>query len=147
MSDFRHGGCGVFAPLRGVRRSHHRPVAEPSPLPSAIAAAIDDLCRDLERYHVRQEQRLHLSECIAETDLLIEEAEDLGDAGGTGMPPEWRVRLDGLARRLPAEVAASLDAGGEPCLLVDRLFAVEEKLYRLRLGEWARAFEQGRRTT
>ena len=120
-------------------------MAEPTPLPSAIAAAIDDLCRDLERYHVRQEQRLHLSECIAEMDLLIEEAEDLSQSGGAGVPPEWRVRLDGLARRLPADVAVGLDAAVEPSLLVDRLFAVEEKLYRLRLGEWAKAFEQGRR--
>src|ERR1051326_4229332 len=120
---------------------HHLGVGEPLALPTAIAAAIDDLCRDLERYHVRREQRLHLTDCIASADLLIEDLEGLTLAGAAHPPADWEARLDDLAARLPDGVARRLDGTREPATLLDQLFAIEEDLYRLKLGEWARALD------
>src|SRR5215467_13190982 len=73
-------------------------------LSSAIAAALDDICQDLERYHVRQEQRLQLARCIAAADDLIEELQGLSLAG-SAVPPGWQSRLDRFVEALPAGVA------------------------------------------
>lgn len=110
-------------------------------LSSAIAEALDDMCEDLERYRARREQRLQLGRCIAAADRLIDELQGLSLAGGSEVPAEWQPRLDGFVGELPAGAALRLRSGTEPCRLLDEVFAIEERLFRLKLGEWARAFE------
>ncbi|HXM57001.1 MAG TPA: hypothetical protein VOB72_16495 [Candidatus Dormibacteraeota bacterium] len=113
-------------------------------LPSAIAAALDDMCEDLERFHARHEQRLQVTRCISAADELIEELESLSLAGQPAVPDVWQLRLDRFVASLPPGVAGELRAGGEPNRLLDQVFAIEERLFRLKLGEWAQAF--GRRS-
>jgi hypothetical protein len=108
------------------------------PLSSLIAAAIDEMCDDLERYHVRQEQRLNLTRCIAAADELIRDLEDLALAGETAVPAAWQPRLDRFASQLPIAAAEELSAGTPPTRLLDQDFDVEERLFALKLGEWAR---------
>ena len=110
-------------------------------LSSAIAQALDDMCRDLERYHARQEQRLQLTRCISAADQLIEELEGLSQAGGAEVPNAWQPRLDGFLDGLPAGVGGELHTGDHPNHLLDQVFAIEERLFRIKLGEWARAFQ------
>jgi hypothetical protein len=109
-------------------------------LSSAIAAALDDICQDLERWQARQEQRLQLARCIAAADELIEELEGLSLAGVVEVPLGWQSRLDRFVEGLPAGVAGDLRSGSEPNRLLDQVFAVEERLFRLKLGEWAQRF-------
>ena len=110
-------------------------------LSSAIAAAIDDMCPDLERYQARLQQRVHLSRCIAAADELIDELQGLDLAGEPAVPAAWQARLDRFADGLPPGVAGELQAGIEPARLLDHLFEIEERLFRLKLGEWALAAE------
>ena len=110
-------------------------------LSSAIAAALDDMCQDLERFHVRQEQRIQLARSIAAADALIEELEGLSLAGSTAVPSGWQARLDRFADCLPVGVAGDLRCGGEPNRLLDQVFAIEERLFRLKLGEWAQRYD------
>jgi hypothetical protein len=120
-------------------------VAEPATdvhLSSAIAAALDDMCQDLERYQARQEQRLQLARCIAAADELIEELEGLSLAGAAEVPAGWQPRLDRFVESLPAGVAGDLRSGAEPNRLLDQVFAIEERLFRLKLGEWAQRFDR-----
>jgi hypothetical protein len=144
MRDFPHIGCGVFAVRAGASGRDHLSVAQPATearLSSAIAAALDEICEDLERYHVRQEQRLQLARCIAAADELIEELEGLSLAGSAVVPPGWQARLDRFAGSLPVGVASGLQSGGEPNRLLDQVFAIEERLFRLKLGEWAQRYD------
>jgi len=110
-------------------------------LPSAIAAALDDMCQDLERFQARREQRLRLTRCISAADELIEELEGLSLAGRDQVPDAWQQRLDRFADALPAGVSGELRSGTEPNRLLDQVFAIEERLFRLKLGEWALAFD------
>lgn len=110
-------------------------------LPKAIAAALDDMCQDMERFQVRQERRKLLTRCIAAADELIGELEDLGMAGDDPVPARWQPRLDRFTGSLPPDVAGELRCGTRPTRLLDEVFAIEERLYRLKLGEWALAFE------
>jgi hypothetical protein len=110
-------------------------------LPSAIAAALDDMCEDLERFQARHEQRLRLTRCISAADELIEDLEGLTLAGRPVVPAEWQDRLDRFAGALPPGVAGDLRTDSEPDRLLDQVFAIEERLYRLKLGEWALAFD------
>jgi hypothetical protein len=118
-------------------------MAEPGArlLSSAIAAALDDMCQDLERYHARQERRLQLTRCISAADQLIEDLEALSLTGQPVVPGRWQSRLDRFVEGLPPGVAGELRTGTEPNRLLDQVFAIEERLFRLKLGEWARAFE------
>jgi hypothetical protein len=144
MRDFPHVRCAVFAVHAGAAGRDHVPVAQPATearLSSAIAAALDEICEDLERYHVRQEQRLQLARCIAAADELIEELEGLSLAGSTVVPSGWQARLDRFVEGLPAGVAGDLRTGGEPNRLLDQMFAIEERLFRLKLGEWAQRYD------
>jgi hypothetical protein len=144
MRDFPHIRCAVFAVHMRASRRDHLSVAQTATearLSSAIAAALDEICEDLERYHVRQEQRLQLARCIAAADDLIEELEGLSLAGSTSVPSGWQARLDRFAESLPAGVADELRSGGEPNGLLDQVFAIEERLFRLKLGEWAQRYE------
>jgi hypothetical protein len=127
-----------FSPsYRGRRGASIYRVAGPARLSSAIAAALDDMCRDLERH----EHRLQLARCIAAADRLIDELEGLSLAGETRVPAEWQARLDGFGQALPAGVSGRLRAGSETNRLLDEVFAIEERLFRLKLGEWARGYE------
>jgi hypothetical protein len=121
-------------------------VAEPAlrevQLSSAIAAALDDICRDLERYQARQEQRLQLARCIAAADELIEELEGLR-LSDSAVPPGWQPRLDRFVEALPPGVAGDLRSGGEPNRLLEEVFAIEERLFRLKLSEWAGRYPEG----
>jgi len=110
-------------------------------LSSAIAAALDDICQDLERYHVRHERRLQLGRCIAAADELIQELQILSLAGSPAVPPGWQMRLDRLARCLPDGVAGDLRTGCPPGRLLDQVFEIEERLFRLKLGEWAQRYD------
>ena len=110
-------------------------------LSSAIAAALDDICQDLERYQARQERRLQLMRCISAADQLIADLEGLSLGGQREVPGAWQPRLDHFVDGLPAGVTGELRSGSEPGRLVDQVFAIEERLFRLKLGEWARAFE------
>lgn len=112
-------------------------------LSSAIAAALDDMCEDLERYQVRQEQRLQLARCIAAADDLVEQLEGLSLAAVAEVPAAWQPLLDGFVENLPQGVAGDLRAGGDPNRLLDRVFEIEERLFRLKLGEWAQRFDPG----
>jgi hypothetical protein len=144
MRDFPHVRCAVFAVSAATPGRDDLPVAEPAAeahLSSAIAAALDEICEDLERYHVRQEQRLQLARCIAAADELIEELEGLSLAGSTTVPPGWQARLDRFVEGLPAGVAGRLRCGFEPNRLLDQVFAIEERLFRLKLGEWAQRYD------
>lgn len=107
------------------------------PLSSLIAAAIDEMCNDLERYQLRQTERLRLTYCIAAADELIEDLEGLSLAGQTAVPAAWQTRLDHFASQLPSGAAGELRAGVAPTCLLDQVFDVEERLFRLKLGEWA----------
>jgi hypothetical protein len=117
-----------------------KPAIDAQRLPSAIAAALDDMCEDLERVHARHEQRLQVTRCISAADELIEELEGLSLAGWIAVPDAWQPRLDRFVASLPPGVADQLRTGGEPNRLLDQVFAIEETLFRLKLGEWARAF-------
>ena len=145
MGDFPHARCAVFAVLATSREGHDLPVVEPASGPrqlsSAIAAALDDICLDLERYQVRQERRLQLARCIAAADELVEELEGLSLAGATAVPAGWRTRLDRFVEGLPPGVAGELRTGGSPGELLDRVFVIEERLFRLKLGEWAHRYD------
>jgi len=144
MRDFPHVRCAVFAVHEEASGRDHFIVAEPATearLSSAIAAALDEICEDLERYHVRQEQRLQLARCIAAADELIEELEGLSLAGSTAVPSGWQARLDRFADCLPVGVAGDLRCGGEPNRLLDQVFTIEERLFRLKLGEWAQRYD------
>jgi len=144
MRDFPHARCAVFAIHTAPRRRDHLSVAESATdvhLSSAIAAALDDICEDLERYHVRQEQRLQLARCIAAADELIEELEGLSLSGSAAVPAGWQLRLDRFAECLPPGVADDLRSGGEPNRLLDQVFAIEERLFRMKLGEWAQRYD------
>ena len=133
---------------RGARRGMGNPPprfrAEPGAgdrlLSSAIAAALDDMCQDLERYQARRERRLQLVRCISAADRLIADLEGLSLAGQREVPGAWQPRLDDFLDELPAGVTGELRSGSEPKRLVDQVFAIEERLFRLKLGEWARAF-------
>ena len=148
MSDFPHVTCAVFAVPAARLGGDHLHVAEHAigvvKLSSAIAAALDDICGDLERYHVRQERRVHLARCIAAADELIEELQGLSLAG-SAVPPGWQARLDRFKEALPAGVAGDLRSGGEPDRLLDQVFDIEERLFRLKLGEWAQRYDPGAR--
>jgi hypothetical protein len=144
MRDFPHIHCAVFAVHVGAWGRDHLSVAQlatEARLSSAIAAALDEICEDLERYHVRQEQRLQLARCIAAADELIEELEGLSLAGSTVVPSGWQARLDRFAEILPAGAAGDLRSGGGPNRLLDEVFAIEERLFRLKLGEWAQRYD------
>ena len=146
MSDFPHAGCAVFAVPAEAPEDDHVRMAEPATdvrLSAAIAAALDDICQDLECYQERQEQRLQLGRCIAAADELIEELEGLSLSGCAAVPPGWQSRLDRFAGGLPVGVAGHLRTGGEPNRLLDQVFAIEERLFRLKLGEWAQRFDSG----
>jgi hypothetical protein len=133
-----------FSPSRGDRPGATiSGVAEPDAraLSSAIAAALDDMCQDLERYHARHEQRLRLTRCISAADELIEDLEALSVAGQREVPGAWQSRLDRFVDGLPAGVAGDLRCGTDPARLLDQVFGIEERLFRLKLGEWARAFQ------
>jgi hypothetical protein len=117
------------------------PEAAARELTSAIAAAIDDLCDDLERYQARQEQRRRLTACIVQADRLIEDLEGLSLAERP-VPSGWQRRLDRFAGQLPPGMGAALRAGDGPMRLVHQVTGIEEELFRLRLGEWAQAFEE-----
>jgi hypothetical protein len=110
-------------------------------LSSAIAAAIDDMCQDLDRYQARQERRLRLTRCIEAADELIEGLEDIRLAGLPLVPADWQPRLDRFSESLPTGVAVELRSGTEPGQLADQVFEIEERLLRLKLGEWALAFD------
>jgi hypothetical protein len=110
-------------------------------LSTAIAAALDDICQDMERYQARQEQRLHLGRCITAADELVEQLEGLSLAGASVVPADWQPRLDRFVGALPAGVAGDLRSGGDPNRLLDQVFAIEERLFRLKLGEWAQRFD------
>ena len=110
-------------------------------LSSAIAAALDDICQDLERYQTRHEQRLQLGRCVAAADELIEELQVLSLAGSPAVPPDWQSRLDRFAQCLPDGVAGDLRAGCAPGRLLDQVFEIEERLFRLKLGEWAQRYD------
>jgi len=114
-------------------------------LSSAIAAALDDMCEDLERYQARQEQRLQLARCIAAADELVERLEGLSLTGAAAVPPEWQPQLDRLVEDLPDGVADGLRSGGDPNRLLDEVFEIEERLFRLKLGEWAQRYDRGDR--
>lgn len=139
MGDFPHAGCGDYAVGAGRSGGDHLHVAEH--LSTAIAAALDDICQDLERYQARQEERLHLGRCIAAADELVEQLEGLSLAGAPEVPPDWQQRLDRFVHGLPAGVAGDLRAGSEPHHLLDQVFAIEERLFRMKLGEWAQRFD------
>ncbi len=94
------------------------------PLSSAIAEALDDMCQDLERYQVRQEQRLRLTRCIAAADELIQELEGLSLAGRPDVPGALQSRLDRFVEALPAGVGRELRAGTDPNRLLDEVFAI-----------------------
>jgi hypothetical protein len=144
MRDFPHIRCAVFAVHAEAPRRDHSLVAESATearLSSAIAAALDDICEDLARYHVRQGQRLHLARCIAAADELIDELEGLSVAGSSVVPSGWQARLDRFVGGLPVGVAGDLRCGGEPNRLLDQVFAIEERLFRLKLGEWAQRYD------
>jgi hypothetical protein len=111
-------------------------------LASAIAEALDDICQDMERYQARQERRVRLTRCIAAADELIEDLEGLTLAGRAEVPYDWQPRLDGFVEELPPEVGADLRGGSPPTRLLDQVFEIEERLFRLKLGEWALAFDQ-----
>jgi len=149
MSDFPHAGCAVFAVSGRGRGRDHLHVAETATdvlhLSSAIAAALDDMCEDLERYQARQEQRLQLARCIAAADELVERLEGLSLAGEAEVPPEWQPQLDRLVEDLPDGVAGDLRGGGDPNRLLDEVFEIEERLFRLKLGEWAQRYDPGDR--
>jgi hypothetical protein len=110
-------------------------------LSTAIAAALDEMCEDLERYQARKEQRVQLARCIAAADELVEELEALSLAGVPEVPPGWQLRLDRFVERLPGGVAGRLRSGCEPDRLLDEVFAIEERLFRLKLGEWAQRYD------
>jgi hypothetical protein len=145
MGGFTHATCAVFAVPRSRARRDHLRVAESAAgdlrLSSAIVAAIDDMCQDLERYEVRQQQRLRLTRCIAAAAELIEELEGLCLAGRSAVPRGWQSRLDRFMDTLPPGVAGELRSGTLPTRLLDQVFEIEERLFRLKLGDWARAFE------
>jgi hypothetical protein len=149
MVDFPHAGCAVFAVPGRRARDDDLPVTEPAAdvlqLSSAIAAALDDICQDLEGYQMRQVRRLQLGRCIAAADELIEELEGLSRAGATVVPPAWQPRLDRFAEGLPAGVASDLRSGREPRRLLDQVFMIEERLFRLKLGEWAQRYDSNGR--
>jgi len=122
-------------------------VAEPAigdlRLSSAIAGALDDMCRDLERFQARQEQRALLGRCIDAADDLIEALEGISLAGWPVVPADWQPLLDRFAEQLPPGVRPDeLRSGGAPCGLLDQIFEIEERLFQLRLGEWALVFER-----
>jgi hypothetical protein len=110
-------------------------------LSTEIAAALDEMCEDLERYQARQEQRVQLARCIAAADELVEELEALSLASVPEVPRGWQVRLDRFVEILPCGVAGPLRSGVEPNRLLDEVFAIEERLFRLKLGEWARRYD------
>lgn len=110
-------------------------------LSSAIAEALDEMCQDMERYQARQERRVQVTRCIAAADELIEELEDLNRAGRPEVPGEWQPRLDGFVEGLPPGISVDLRGGIAPNRLLDQVFAIEERLLRMKLGEWARAFD------
>ena len=145
IGDFPHGGCAVFAVPPEPRRGDHLRVGELATgtwrLSSAIAEALDDMCQDLDRYQARQERRVRLTMCIAAADELIDELEGLSLAGRPEVPDEWQPRLDGFVESLPPGVSAELRGGIAPGRLLDQVFAIEERLFRLKLGEWALAFD------
>ena len=142
MRDFPHARCAVFAvPALPAPGDHHAVATHVLQLSSAIAAALDDICQDLECYQVRHEQRLQLGRCIAAADELIEELQVLSLGGSPAVPPGWQSRLDRFVQSLPGWVAGDLRAGCAPGRLLDQVFEIEERLFRLKLGEWARRYD------
>src|SRR5689334_1610162 len=136
MRDFPHAACAVLAVPAGSAQRHHLRVAEipdARPLSSAIAEALDDMCRELERYGRRQERRLSLARSVEAADRLIDDLRALVLAGEPAVPAGWRVRLDDLLAGLPPGVAGDLRTGGAPGRLLEELFAIEEGLFRLEL--------------
>jgi len=117
------------------------PQSAPAGLPSAIAEAIDEVCQEMERYHARLEERQHLTRCVSATDELIQDLQGLALAGRS-VPGAWRGRLDRFLGDLPAGVAVGLRVETEPVRLLDQVIEIEERLFRLKLGEWALAFER-----
>jgi hypothetical protein len=115
----------------------------PAGLPSALAEAIDDVCREMERYHARWERRQRLTRCVNAADELIGDLQDLALAGRP-VPAAWQARLDRFLGQLPPEVRLELHVPAEPVGLLDRVVEIEERLFRLKLGEWALVFRAGR---
>jgi hypothetical protein len=118
-----------------------RPETAARELPFAIAEAIDDMCREMDRYQARQERRQHLTRCIMAADGLIEDLQGLVLAGRP-VPSGWQPRLDRFRDDLPPGLEADLRAGEEPNPLLDQVMEVEERLFQLKLGEWALAFTE-----
>ncbi|HZV53049.1 MAG TPA: hypothetical protein VFD49_25205 [Candidatus Dormibacteraeota bacterium] len=108
----------------------------------SIAAAIEDMCEDLERYRARQAHRLQVERCIAMADRLVDDLERLSLMGVTEVPPTWRRRLEQLARELPAGVSHDFEVGVSPTVLLDQIFAVQEQLFHTKMGEWARVLHE-----
>lgn len=115
------------------------PTTEPAPLSPAVAAALDDMCRDLDRYRLRQRRRVQLRRGVAGADQLIGELERLVLAGRPVVPVEWQPWLDRLAAALPPGVAADLRCGGPPARLRDEVLTMEERLFELLLDGWPEA--------
>jgi len=114
----------------------------PAGLSSAIAEAIDEVCQEMERYHARWERRQHLTRCVQVADELIQELQELALAGRR-VPRSWQGRLDRFLADLPPGVPVDLPVDADPVHLLDQVIEIEERLFRLKLGEWALAFEGG----
>ncbi|HZU15773.1 MAG TPA: hypothetical protein VFD01_04080 [Candidatus Dormibacteraeota bacterium] len=113
-----------------------------APQAPSIAAAIEDMCEDLERYRARQAHRLQVERCIAMADRLVDDLERLSLMGVTEVPPAWRQRLERLARELPVGTSADLEVGVSPTVLLDRVFAVQDQLFQMKIGEWAQVLRE-----
>jgi hypothetical protein len=113
-----------------------------APQAPSIAAAIEDMCEDLERYRARQAHRLQIERCIAMADQLVDDLERLSLIGAPEVPSTWRRRLERFVRELPAGASADLEAGVPPTVLLDRVFAVQEQLFQMKMGEWAQVLHE-----
>jgi hypothetical protein len=111
-------------------------------LPPALAAAIEEMCQDLERYGERNALRRRLDHCVTVVEELVGELEPLAERGER-LPPDLRARLDALAGELPAPLGAGL-AASEPADLVVLLVQVEEELFARILGNLAHALRDRR---
>lgn len=135
-----NGGSAELLIASRPGEGHDRGVESPvicGVLPPALAAAIEEMCQDLERYGERNALRRRLDRCVTGVEGLVRELEPLADRGER-LPSDLRARLDALAGELPAPLGAGL-AASEPADLVPRLVQVEEELFSRILGDLARA--------
>lgn len=128
--------------MPGADAAQHQVVKTLDAAKAPLASAVDEIVHRDQLRRLRQLHRTRFDRCIALADRLVDGLERLALADQPEVPAAWRSHLDRLLRELPDGVTAELPTGLPPAELLDRIFDVQDQLFRLKLGELAVALRE-----